>query len=72
MSKVYLHPRHCGRFQAAVDNVVLGIRDANLVSELGKLGEAEWNQVIVDAVVTELRAPSTGLRAVVNRLRRGN
>ena len=30
MSNVYLHPRYCGRFYSAVDNVVLGIRDASL------------------------------------------
>jgi len=57
MSKVYLHPRHCRRFYSAVDNVVCGIRDASLESELGKLGENECTQIIVDAVVTELRAP---------------
>jgi hypothetical protein len=72
MSKVYLHPRHCSRFQSAVDNVVLGIRDADLEDELGRLGQNEWNQTIVDAVVAELRTPNTGLRAVVSRLRRGN
>ena len=70
MSKVHLHPRYCGRFYSAVDNVTLGIREAQLENELGQLGEAEWNQTIVDAVVTELRAPRTGLRAVVKRLRR--
>ena len=32
-------------------------------------GEGEWNQIIVDAVVTELRAPNTGLRTVLKRLR---
>ena len=68
MSNVYLHPRYCGRFYSAVDNVVHGIRDANLEGELGQLGESEWDQIIVDAVVTELRAPRTGLRAVVKRL----
>ena len=69
MSKVYLHPRHYPRFYSAVDNVVCGIRDASLESELGKLGENDWNQIIVDAVVTELRAPRTGLYTVLNRLR---
>ena len=69
MSNVHLHPRHSPRFYSAVDNVVLGIRDAKLESELGKLGEGEWNQIIVDAVVTELRAPNTGLRTVLKRLR---
>ena len=70
MSNIYLHPRHCRRFYSAVDNVVQGIRGANLESELSRLGENEWKQTIVDAVVTELRAPSTGLTAVVKRLRR--
>ena len=65
MSNICLHPRHCRRFYSAVDNVVQGIRGANLESELSRLGENEWNQTIVDAVVTELRAPSTGLTAVV-------
>ena len=68
MNNVYLHPRHCPRFCSAVDRVVLGIRDASLESELCKLGESEWNQIIVEAVVTELRAPNTGLRTVVKRL----
>jgi len=39
MSNIYLHPRHCRRFYSAVDNVVQGIRGANLESELGRLGD---------------------------------
>ena len=65
MSNIYLHPRNCRRFYSAVDNMVQGIRGANHESELSRLGENEWNQTIADAVVTELRAPSTGLTAVV-------
>ena len=70
MRKVLLHPAHCRRFHAAVDRVVLGIRDANLEAPLAELGEDQWKDAIVEAVVTELQAQSTGLRAVVNRLRR--
>jgi hypothetical protein len=70
MSNVVLHPSYYPRLNAAIDNVVSGIRRADLEKWLAPLGETEWNNVIVEAVKTELVQPSTGVATVLKLLRR--
>ena len=70
MGKVVLHPKYYLRLSAAIDSVVEGIKRADLEKWLAKLGEDEWNHVIVEAVKTELAQPSTGVPTVLKMLRR--
>jgi hypothetical protein len=50
--------------------VVSGIRRADLEGWLAKLGETEWNNLIVEAVKTELIQPRSGVATVLKLLRR--
>jgi hypothetical protein len=70
MSNVVLHPSHYSRLNAAIDNVVSGIRRADLEKWLAHLGETEWNNVIVDAVKAGLIQPMSGVASVLKSLRR--
>ena len=70
MSKVVLHPKYYPRLNTAIESVVSGIRRANLEEWLARLGETEWNNVIVEAVKTELMQPSMGVATVMKLLKR--
>jgi hypothetical protein len=70
MGNVILHPKYYPRLNAAIDNVISGIRRADLEKWLARLGETEWNNVIGEAVKTELMQPRSGVATVLKMLRR--
>jgi hypothetical protein len=70
MGNVVLHPQYYSRLDSAIDSVVSGIRRADLKKWLAKLGETEWNDLIVEAVKTELIQPGSGMATVLKLLRR--
>jgi hypothetical protein len=65
-----LHPSYHSRVNSAVDHVVESIRRAKLEERLARLGESEWNELIVEAVRTELAQPWSGVATVLKMLRR--
>jgi hypothetical protein len=70
MGNVVLHPEYYRRLNAAIDSVVSGIRRTALEKWLAKLGETEWNNLIVEAVKTELIQPRSGVTTILKILRR--
>ena len=70
MSNVFWHPRCHPRVDAAIDTVISGIRLSNLEEPLAGLGDTAWNELIVEAVSVELRQPASGLRIMLQRLRK--
>jgi hypothetical protein len=70
MSNVICHPASSIRVDLAIDSIFSSIRHAQLEQRIARLSESDWSDLIADAVVSELRAPSSGFDVVLRMLRR--
>jgi hypothetical protein len=70
MSNVITYPSSNTRIDLAIDRIFSSIRYAKLEHRIARLSEGDWGDLITDAVVSELRAPSSGFGVVLKMLRR--
>lgn len=70
MSNVVVYPSSEAIIYGAIDNVYSSIRRANIDDRIAKLGDSEWGDLMMEAVVRELREPFSGLGAILTILRR--
>jgi hypothetical protein len=70
MSNVVTYPSSNTRIDTAIERMFSSIRHARLEHRIGGLSDGDWGDLITDAVVSELRDPSSGFGVVLKSLRR--